>query len=72
MKQPKMKITDINGKDWGCKKVISMNWDDGGNIWMVTIDFMDNGNSNDFAHLYNYTGELVDAHGNLKGEIVFD
>ena len=27
MKQPKIKITDTYGKDWGYKKIMSMNWD---------------------------------------------
>ena len=70
MKQPKIKITDTNGKDLGCKKVMSMNWDSDGRLWVVSVDFMEDGNSNEFLPFYNYTGEFVDVHGNLKGEIL--
>jgi len=69
-KQPMMKITDTNGKDWGFKKVMSMNWDNDGKLWSVLIDFMENGNSNDFSPFYNYTGEFINQHGNLKGKII--
>jgi hypothetical protein len=72
MKQPKIKITDTNGKDWGYKKVMSMNWDNDGRLWVVNVDFMESGNSNEFSPFYNYTGEFTNVHGNLKGEIVFD
>lgn len=72
MKQPKIKITDTNGKDWGYKKVMSMHWDNDGRLWVVNVDFMESGNSNEFSPFYNYTGEFTNVHGNLKGEIVFD
>lgn len=72
MKQLKIKITDTNGKDWGYKKVMSMNQDNYGRLYMVIIDFMEFGNSNEFSPFYNYTGEFINVHGNLKGKIVFD
>jgi hypothetical protein len=72
MKQPKMKVTDSNGKDWGCKKVMSMNWDNVGKLWVVSIDFIESGLSYEFISFYNHSGEFKNVHGNLKGEIVVD
>lgn len=39
MKQPRMRVTDIYGKDYGYKKIMEMAWDNEGNLWFVTIDF---------------------------------
>lgn len=72
MKQPIMRVTDIHGNDFGYKKIMKMSWDNDGHLWCVSIDFMDSGNSNEFSPFYNYTGEFVNNHGNLKGEIVYD
>jgi hypothetical protein len=71
MKQPKMKIIDIHGKEWGEKNVRSINWDHSGNLWVVNVDFMGDDNSNGFLPFYNYTGEFVSVHGNLKGELIY-
>ena len=78
MKQLKLKITDLNGKHWGDKKIMSMNWDDDGKVWMIDVDFMETGNSNDFTPFYyygvnkNHSGEFLNLGGNLKGEIIPD
>lgn len=74
MKQPKIKITDTNGKNWGHRKIISMNWNNIGVLWLITVDFMESGNSNDFATFYDYdnTSEFTNIHGNLKGIIIVD
>lgn len=72
MKQPKMRVTSTQGKDWGYKRVVSMHWDNNERLWLVNIDFMESGNSNDFLSLYNHTGEFISSQGNLKGELVFE
>lgn len=71
MIQPKMRVIDTNGKDWGYKPVMSMNWDSNGRLWMVSIDFIESGNSNEFLPLYNHPFGFANYHGNLKGEIFF-
>jgi len=73
MKQPKVKVTDINGKEWGFKKVTSMNWDHLGNLWMISVDFMETGISGEMSPFYDYdrTGEFVNRHGNLKAKLIF-
>lgn len=67
-----MRVTDTNGRDWGLKKIMSMNWDSDGLLWIVKVDFMESGNSNDFSAFYNHTGEFISIHGNLIGELVYD
>lgn len=71
MKQPKMRIKDLNGKDWGDKKVISMHWKDS-LLWLIVVDFMDNGNSNDYLAFYiKDKGKYISENDNLIGELSF-
>lgn len=79
MKQPKIHVTDINGNtDWGLKPVKAIHWGSDNEISSVSVDFMENGNSNDYSPFYNYShllieeGELINAHGNLKGVLIFE
>lgn len=72
MKQPFMLVTDNQGNDYGLKKVMLIRFDDNGILCMVSIDFMESGNSNDFSPFYNKgDGEFTNIHGNLKGKIIF-
>jgi hypothetical protein len=72
MEQPKIHITDIHGKDWGVKKVMSCNWDEDETLWVISLNFMGTGNSNDYAPFYDYErdGEFKNSHGNLIGKLV--
>ncbi len=72
--QPKIKITDVvDGKEWGFKNIMSMNWDNNNKLNCITVDFMEDGNSNEFLPLYNNGGgEFISVHRNLKGEFTFD
>lgn len=71
MKQPKMRIKDLNGKDWGDKKVTSMHWKDS-LLWCIIVDFMDDGNSNDYLAFYiKDKGKYISENDNLIGEIAF-
>ena len=67
MKQLKVKVLDTNGsKDWGYKKVMSMHWNINGKLYLIMVDFMESGS--DFSAFYNYTGEFINRHGNLKAK----
>lgn len=72
MKQPNIQITDINGKDWGCRNIISMTWGNNGKLWCVIVDFMNTGKSIDFLALYDYEGigEFTNSNDHLKGVII--
>ena len=71
MKQPKMRIKDLNGKDWGDKKVTSMHWNNS-LLWIIIVDFMDDGDSS--GHLAFYikdNGKYISENENLIGELSF-
>tara|TARA_R110000744_G_scaffold372550_1_gene484223 strand:+ start:677 stop:898 length:222 start_codon:yes stop_codon:yes gene_type:complete len=72
MKQLKIKVTESNGKDWGYKNVMSMNWYKDGKLNMVSVDFMNSGKSSEYSIFYNYEGTLRNNHGNLSGEIFYN
>lgn len=74
MKQLKIKITDVNGKDWGYKKIMSMSWDNQGNLYMIMVNFMESDIASNFAPFYDYnnTGEFTNNAGNLKGKIIYN
>lgn len=72
MKQPKIRIKDLNGKDWGDKKVVSMHWKDS-LLWLIVVDFMDDGNSNDYLAFYiKDSGKYISENDNLIGELSFN
>jgi hypothetical protein len=72
MKQPKIHITDIHGKDFGIKKVINLEWNTSGKLVKITVDFM--GEYRDLMGMYDIdsTDIFTNVHGNLKGELIFD
>ena len=72
MKQLEIRITDIHGKNWGIKKVMSCNWDEEGNLWVVNVNFMETNNSNDYAPFYDYknSGKFNNISGNLIGKLI--
>ena len=71
MKQPKMRIKDLNGKDWGDRKVISMHWNNS-LLWLIIVDFMDDGNSNAYLAFYiKDKGKYISENDNLIGEMSF-
>lgn len=71
MKQPKMRIKDLNGKDWGDKKVISLHWSNS-LLWIIIVDFMDDGNSSDYLAFYiKDRGKYISENENLIGELIF-
>ena len=74
MKQPKMEITDINGKHWGQKKIMSLNWSSDGKLVSAGVNFMNFRHSSDLAIFYDYigNGEFINTHKNLKGTIIFE
>jgi len=72
MKQPKIKITDKTGKDWGLKNIVALHWNARGEIWVISVDFMGNG-SNDFSCFYLSDDGITYANsfGNLFGTLEF-
>lgn len=69
MKQLNIRIVDINGKDWGMKSIVSLNWNLQGDLWSIQVDFM--GNHQDLLIMYDYDGlgEFKNTHGNLIGRL---
>ena len=73
MKQPKMKIVDNKGNDFGIKKVMSLEWDRQGRLLFVIIDYFDNNDSCEFPVFVDNNGNgFINQHGNLKGELIFE
>ena len=72
MKQPKVHITDINGKDFGIKNVTELNWDNYGYLHSITVDFMGDGTDLMVMLDYKETEIYTNLHGNLKGELIYD
>ena len=51
------------------RKITSMHWKNGF-LWLFVVDFMDDGNSNDFVGFFlNNRGNYIDANNNLKAII---
>ena len=51
------------------RKITSMHWKNGF-LWLFVVDFMDDGNSNDFVGFFlNNIGDYIDANDNLKAII---
>ena len=51
------------------RKITSMHWKNGF-LWLFVVDFMDDGNSNDFVGFFlNNIGDYIDANNNLKAII---
>ena len=51
------------------RKITSMHWKNGF-LWLFVVDFMDDGNSNDFVGFFlNNSGDYIDANNNLKAII---
>ena len=51
------------------RKITSMHWKNGF-LWLFVVDFMDDGNSNDFVGFFlNKIGDYIDANNNLKAII---
>ena len=70
MKQFKVKIISIKTSEvLFSRKIISMHWKNGF-LWLFVVDFMDDGNSNDFVGFFlNNRGDYIDANNNLKAII---
>lgn len=66
MIQPKVKITDINGQDFGIKNVLGVFWDANGVIIGIEVYF---GNKTIFID-HNKNGIFTNPKGNLKCEFV--
>lgn len=45
---------------------MSMHWNINGKLYLIMVDFMESGS--DFSAFYNYTGEFINRHGNLKAK----
>jgi len=69
MEQLNIHIQENNGKDWGIKKIVSINWSHG-RIYNISIDWYDNEIDSIPMWDYNGTGEFVNSHGNLIGKII--
>ena len=51
------------------RKISSMHWKNGF-LWLFVVDFMDDGNSNDFVGFFlSNSGDYIDANDNLKAII---
>ena len=51
------------------RRITSMHWKNGF-LWLFVVDFMDDGNSNDFVGFFlNNIGDYIDANDNLKAII---
>jgi hypothetical protein len=68
MKQPKIKITDIHGKDWGIKKVKTLHWNLDGKLNTIQVDFS---RTMDMYDLDD-EGVFTNPHGNMKGVIIWE
>ena len=50
-------------------KIVQMHWKNGF-LWLFVVDFMDDGNSNDFVGFFlNENGDYINANNNLKAII---
>jgi hypothetical protein len=69
MKQPKIRITDVHGTNFGIKNVTSVGWNIDGGLVEIKVDFM--GNYYDLMAMYDIdcTGIFTNNPGNLKGEL---
>ncbi len=72
MKQPKIRIVDINGTDFGIKHIVALSWNRDGVLSFVQVDFM--GEHRDLLSMYSIDGnpEFINSHGNLIGSIIWD
>jgi len=72
MKQHLMKVTDINGTDFGLKRIISMHWHPyDRSLTTIVIDFMAMGSEDGFMALQNNGEEFVDRNQRIYGEVVY-
>ena len=68
MKQPKIKITDIHGKDWGVKNVKTLHWNLDGKLNTIQVDFTETMDMYDIDD----KGVFTNTHGNMKGVIIWE
>ena len=68
MKQPKIKITDIHGQDWGIKKVKTLHWNLEGKLNTIQVDFTETMGMYDLDD----EGVFTNTHGNLKGVLIWE
>ena len=66
MKQPKIKITDSHGQDWGIKKVKTLHWNLEGKLNTIQVDFSGTMDMYDLDD----EGVFTNTHGNLKGVLI--
>ncbi len=70
MKQFEAEIIQIKtNKILFSRKITAMHWKND-LLWLFVVDFMDDGNSNDFVGFFlNNRGDYIDANNNLKAII---
>ena len=70
MKQFEAEIIQIKtNKILFSRKITAMHWKNGF-LWLFVVDFMDDGNSNDFVGFFlSNSGDYKDANNNLKAII---
>ena len=70
MKQFEAEIIQIKtNKILFSRKITAMHWKNGF-LWLFVVDFMEDGNSNDFVGFFlNNIGDYIDANNNLKAII---
>ena len=69
MKQPTIRIKDVNGKDYGIKNVTQLNWSRRGNISSIVVDFMGDGRDLMFMMDYDSDGIFRNQFNNLEGKL---
>jgi|APGre2960657404_1045060.scaffolds.fasta_scaffold46017_4 penicillin V acylase-like amidase (Ntn superfamily) len=69
MKQPKTKITDIHGTDWGIKKVKTLHWNIEDKLNTIEVEF-----ASGTMTMYDLDDEGVftNPQGNMKGVIIWE
>ena len=69
MKQPKIHITDINGKDWGVFDIMQLNWQND-KINSVLVNWYKSKTNSDYMSMYLYDNKFKNSHKNLIGELL--
>ena len=67
MKQPKIKITDIHGQDWGIKKVKTIHWNIEDKLNTIEVEFSGTMTMYDLDD----EGVFTNPQGNMKGVIIW-
>lgn len=70
MKQPKLKVTDLQGNEVGLYKVEAISWDNSGNVRYVSINSIFK--TEFYTFFDDMNGEFIERTHGLKGQLIYE